>query len=215
MHQRIFRATALAIAVTGLAGCVNTATPLSKNFDQADQYKVRSAQHWNVISADVMNRTLAALQAAGATAGAPVYVATPENAGTFETAFRDMITTRLVEGGASVQAHPVPGQYTVVYHTQVVRHASNMGYYNGGRDFQNLGDGVTVRYGQHNVEAVPAYGPVSAYSGQTGTEMVLTTAVLHQDKFLSRTTDVYYLENVDAGLFQSSFKNIKMKVVNQ
>ncbi|WP_144011804.1 hypothetical protein [Vandammella animalimorsus] len=222
MHQRVFHAAALAVAVAGLVGCGSSAIPLSRNFDQAGQYKVRSAQHWSVISADAANRTAAALEAAGVTQGSPIYVAIPENAGQFEWAFRDMLMTRLVERGAAVQQHPVAGQYTVVYHSQVVRHPSNLWISgHGGRSYYNLGDGVSVRYGHHNTQTTPLSpnydhdGPLPGYSGQTGTELVLTTAVLHNERFLSRTTDVYYLENVDAGLFQSSFKNINMKVVNQ
>ncbi|THU02747.1 hypothetical protein E9531_06485 [Lampropedia puyangensis] len=225
MHQRVFRTTALCLAVAGLVGCGSSAIPLSKNFDQTSQYKVRSAKHWSTISADATNRTVAALEAAGATQSTPLYVALPENASSFDWAFRDMLTTALVDSGATVQAHPVAGQYTVVYHTQVVRHPSNLWVTgHGGRDYYNLGDGVTVRHGAHNIESVPlhqGYGhpELSTYSAQTGTELVLTTAVLHQDRFISRTTDVYYLENVDAGLFGvdngNSLKSVNLKVVNQ
>lgn len=222
MQQRVFRATALLAAIAGLVGCGGNGIPLVKHFEPASQYEVRSAQHWSLISADATDRTIEALEAAGVHQGTPIYVATPDSAGPFDYAFRDLLTTDLVQRGAAVQLHPVPGQYTVVYHAQVVKHPSvySARYAREGDYGYYVGEGVTVRRGLHNTQALPA--PVTAggtYAGNhayaTGTEVILTTAVVHQDRFVSRTTDVYYLKNVDAALFQSSFTNVNLKVVSQ
>lgn len=192
MHQRVLSVAALCLAVASLAGCSSSAIPLSQNFEQTTQHKVRSAQHWNTISADVADRTVVALGAAGATQASPMFVAVPDNASNFDLVFRDMIITDLVERGAAVLSHPQESQYIVVYNAKIVPHSSNQG----------LNGTISSAHG---------------YSAQTGTELVLTTSVLHQGRFVSRTTDVYYLENVDAGLYDAvkSFKSLNMKVVSQ
>lgn len=192
MHQRVWSVTALCLAVAALAGCNSSAIPLSKNFEQTSQYKVRSAQHWNSLSADAADRTVQTLESIGVTQASPFYVALPENPSKFDLAFRDMITTDLVERGAAVQSQPQGSQFYVVYNAQVVPHKSNL-----------------------NLENVPP--PDRNHSPQTGTELVLTTSVINQGRFVSRTTDVYYLENIDAGLYDgvNKFNSLNMKVVSQ
>lgn len=192
MHQRVMSMSALCLAVAGMVGCSSSPIPLSQNFEQTSQYKVRSAQHWNAISADAADRTVDTLESMGVTQASPFYVALPENPSNFDLAFRDMITTDLVERGATVQSQPQASQYYVFYNAQVVPHKSNLA-------LEHLS------------------GPGRGYSAPTGTELVLTTSVLNQGRFVSRTTDVYYLENVDAGLYDvgNKFNSLNMKVVSQ
>lgn len=193
MHQRLLSVSALCLAVAALAaGCSSSAIPLSHNFEQTSQYKVRSAQHWHALSADAADRTVQTLESIGVTQAAPFYVALPEQPSKFDLAFRDMITTDLVERGAAVQSQPQGSQFYVVYNAQVVPHKSNLA-----------------------LEHLSAPGP--GYSAQTGTELVLTTSVINQGRFVSRTTDVYYLENTDAGLYDvgNQFNSLNMKVVSQ
>jgi hypothetical protein len=38
--------------------------------------------------------------------------------------------------------------------------------------------------------------------GPTHTELILTTTIMQGDRYLVRNTDVYYLEDVDATLFE-------------
>ncbi|MDH5856780.1 hypothetical protein E8K88_00225 [Lampropedia aestuarii] len=193
MHQRLLSVSALCLAVAALAaGCTSSAIPLSQNFEQTSQYKVRSAQHWHALSADAADRTVQTLESIGVTQAAPFYVALPEQPSKFDLAFRDMITTDLVERGAAVQSQPQGSQFYVVYNAQVVPHKSNLA-----------------------LEHLSSPGP--GYSAQTGTELVLTTSVINQGRFVSRTTDVYYLENIDAGLYDvgNQFNSLNMKVVSQ
>lgn len=224
MYSKTIRITAVLGAVAVLAGCgtiTQQCAPGVKCLEAPSQYKVSSAGHWDVISKDIISSTLNNLQEAGVTQGTPIYVATPEGASRFDLAFRDFLTTRLVEAGASVHLQPAPGQFTVVYHTQVVRHPSNSGVKAGGQsgDYYYLGEGVAVRRNQHNIMTEDYTGNHAGSTGGfgrvPGTEMILTTSVINGEKFISRKTDVYYVENVDATLFQNSFKNINLKVVNQ
>lgn len=44
----------------------------------------------------------------------------------------------------------------------------------------------------------------SQYSGgPTHTEVILTTTIMQGDRYLARNTDVYYVEDSDATLFQA------------
>ena len=43
--------------------------------------------------------------------------------------------------------------------------------------------------------------------GPTHTELVLTTTVTGEGRYMSRKTDVYYVEESDASLFYGAYKN--------
>ena len=65
--------------------------------------------------------------------------------------------------------------------------------------------------------AAADYAASVSSGGPTNTELILTTTVSNRGRFVSRKTDVYYLENVDAPLFMRSapaFKPVNLRVVS-
>lgn len=219
--------TAAAGAALVLAGCANAPIPLAKNFELTSQYKVRSAGHWDLLSRDVVSQTRATLEKAGYAADAPLYVALPANPSTFDTAFRDFLITKLVQGGANVQANP-GGALEVSYHTQLVRHNSDRPHFIPGQ-YTMLAAGLMAAYGLRNehidtkllgvlgLTVAADYASSINSGGPTNTEMVLTTTVMRGNQYVVRKTDVYYLENVDAPLFLKPeyYRAVNMKVVSQ
>ena len=60
------------------------------------------------------------------------------------------------------------------------------------------------------------FGASIGSGGPTNTEMILTTTVTRAGQYVSRKTDVYYLENADTPLFtRPSYRNVNLKVVAQ
>lgn len=210
-----------------LAGCSNAPIPLAKNFELTSQYKVRSAGHWELVSRDVAAQTRSALEKAGYGASTPMHVAPPPNPTAFDLAFRDFLITEFVQSGATVHQQPGAG-LDVTYHAQVVRHNSDRPHFIPGQ-YTMLAAGIMAAYGlrhEHvDTQLLAALGLTAAADyassinsgGPTNTELVLTTTVSRGGQYLSRTTDVYYLENADTPLFlrPSHYRAVNMKVVSQ
>ncbi len=189
----IYKKLGLGLAVAGMAaaltGCGTPPVPLTKNFAESSQYKVRAAGHWDAMSRDVAERTRENLARSGMNPDTPLFVTLPQNASAFDTGFRDLLITRLIDAGAKVQTAP-GSPLEVTYNAQVVKtpgHA-NVGIY---------------------TEEQSAAG--------SNTEVILTTTVTNNGLFVSRETDVYYLANADVPLFAKSshYRPTNMKVVGQ
>ena len=116
----------------------------------------------------------------------------------------------------------------VTYQTQVVRHDSPRPHFVP-HQFTIITAGLMAAYGlrlEHldakllaglGLAAAADYGASVSSGGPTNTELILTTTVSNRGRFLSRKTDVYYLENVDAPLFMRSapaYKPVNMRVVS-
>ena len=225
MKHLTSRTGALALVLAALAGCAQSPIPVSGNFDLTEQKKVRSAGHWQIVARDAAKQTLRMLDTAGVAENARLTVVMPDKASAFEKTFHDMIVTEIVQTGRRVTtSEQNPLQLT--YKVQVVVHNSPRPHFVPGF-FTALAGGVSVAYGLRNAHldthllsglglAVAADQGSSQYSGgPTATELVLTTSAGTPDQILSRKTDVYYLENVDATLFKQAPEFKTLKVVSQ
>ncbi|MBS0467138.1 MAG: hypothetical protein JSS31_12620 [Proteobacteria bacterium] len=219
--------TAAAGAVFALAGCGSAPIPLSNNFELTNQYKVRSAGHWELVSRDVVAQTRATLEKAGYAATTPMHVVAPAQSSAFDLGFRDFLITEFVQGGATVQQNP-GAVLEVSYNTQLVRHNSDRPHFIPGQ-FTMLAGGIMAAYGlrhEHlDTKLLATLGLTTALDyvnsinsgGPTNTELILTTTVSRAGQYVARKTDVYYIENADTPLFllPSHYRAVNMKVVSQ
>lgn len=223
-HHTHTGAVALALAAL-LAGCAQSPIPVSGNFDLTEQKKVRSAGHWQVVARDAAQQTLKMLDTAGVASNARLTVAAPDKATAFEKTFHEMLVTELVKTGRRVTlSEQTPLQ--ISYKVQVVVHNSPRPHFVPGF-YTALAAGVSAAYGLGTAHldaqlvgglalAAAADHGSSVYSGgPTATELVLTTSAGTPEQILSRKTDVYYLENVDATLFKQAPEYKNLKVVSQ
>lgn len=213
MHRRV--STPLFAISCGLslllAGCATSPIPLAENFELTTQKKVRSAGHWELLSRDVVTQTRAFMENSGLASEVAYYVAEPEAASVFEKAFREFLITDMVQAGQPVSMNPgVPVHVT--YDVQVVRHNSDRPHFVPGQ-FTMIATGLAAAYGVSTMHVdaqrlavigAAAGGDYLASinsGGPTNTEIILTTTLSSGGMYLARTTDVYYLENTDVGLF--------------
>lgn len=221
----------LCCVVAALAGCAVSPLPLAENFPLTVQKKVRSAGHWNQLSHDVVAQTLASLEKAGATPQSTLHVAMPENASDFDRAFHEFLITELVQAGRRVSPSN-NAMLTVSYQTQIVKHNSERPHFIPGR-YTTLTAGLYVLHGlnQLSLDALAGgvlgiagaadYAASASTGGPTATELILTTTVTGGERYLSRKTDVYYVEESDSTLFASLQRDPRliapqtMKVVAQ
>ena len=211
MITKTLKLMALGCAAAVMAGCVTSPIPVSENFPLTVQPKVRSAGHWNLVSKDVVAQTLESLTRVGTSAG--LYVSLPANATTFDKAFREFLITELVKSGRVVRQAP-DNAIEVSYQVQLVRHESPRPQFVPGK-FTMITAGLYALYGLHaehldmklagglGLAAVADYVASVDSGGPTHTEMILTTTVATGGRYLARKTDIYYLQDEDATLFQT------------
>jgi len=149
----------------------------------------------------------------------PVCVEAPAGeASSFSRSFHEFLVTRLVQGGAKVVSQPADDGVRLSYDTQVVRHHSARPPLVPGEATVLAAGLQVVRWDmakQLNRIAVVGVADLvgSTLSSSTSTELILSTSVMRGAQYLSRKTDVYYLEDVDASLFERAPRSGEMKVV--
>lgn len=225
MKRSFLTGGSAALLMVMLGGCAQSPIPVSGNFDLTEQKKVRSAGHWQLVSRDAVKETLKLLDDAGVASNARLAVVPPEKSSGFDKVFHEMLTTELVRSGRRV-ALSAQNVVQVSYTVQLVEHKSARPHFVPGI-YTMLTAGVGVVYGLRNqhsdtkmigalgVAGIADYVSSVNSGGPTHTELVLTTTAGTPDQILSRKTDVYYIEDVDAPLFKTAPEFKAMKVVNQ
>lgn len=212
------RSSILAILLGGAlaAGCAPYGwIPAAEPFPESSLRTAMSAQHWDVIANDAALQT-AALRDKAALQGRALHVFRDADGSPFSRAFHNLLVSRLVNQGLAVATQP-EGAVEVRYETQVVRHPGSAGGLAPAGALLPLSNGVVVARQAAVGEGVAPGGivwlnaavpPIDyGYSypylyGPTRTELVVTTSLIDGGRFLQRKTDVYYLENAEAWLFE-------------
>lgn len=221
MISRSLKPAALCCVIAALAGCASSPIPVAENFQITSQKKVRSAGHWNLLSQDVIEQTVISLDNASATPQTTLYVALPANPSDFDLAFHEFLVTGLVQKGRRVMSTDT-AMLTLSYQTQIVTHNSDRPHFMPGRftAMTALGAGLYAMYNVANplsadataIAALALAGAAdlgaSVYTGgPTHTELILTSTVTGAGRYMSRKTDVYYVEESDTSLFRNMVKD--------
>lgn len=218
----------LASAGLALTACSSVPLPQAQNLAYADQYQVRSAGLWDLAARDVVAQTLDTLQKAGADRATPIHVQQPQPGSGFERGWREFVTTKLVQSGATVLSAPEPAGLLLTYQAQAITYLGPRPQAVPGQSVP-LADGLTVVHGpgpgQPDRQLPAAPEPAAAGGpgpmGATHTVLTLTTTVARGSQYLARRTDVYYLEDAGVPLFLAPepgpepFPVKAMKVVEQ
>ncbi|MDP3211458.1 hypothetical protein [Methylotenera sp.] len=197
-----------------LTACA-TNIPQAKNFESTAQRKAMAVQHWGVIATDAVERTKLALARQAPLAGSPLYVSDNSNTD-FGRAFRKYMIAGLIDAGYAVSATK-QGAIEVGYEAQVIRHASSfdpktLGYQpgmatGGVTGFWVLRD--ALKYGSSTAFAVGSVAVAGAYDGykavnpgETGVELLVSTSIIHNSRYVMLNADAYYIEKDEAWLFE-------------
>jgi hypothetical protein len=192
------------------SGCYSQ-VPLAVNHPLTTQPKIKASHHWDVMADDVAVQTMASLAKHPDLDGETLYVAPAKERTVFGDAFRTFLITRLVNRGARVSKEP-EGAIRLCYETQLVRHNSSR-YAHVPGTMTTLAAGVwvvrdlvsstasTVGPVAIGAAGLADYGLGHYSGGPTNVELIVTSSIACDDLYLSRKTDVYYLENADLELF--------------
>lgn len=195
-----------------LAGCASQ-VPIPSAHPISYQKKAMAAHHWDVLADDVSGQTAAALSGDSPLKQHPLYVAPARENTTFNRAFRDLLITRLVNRGFDVRTTKAGG-LEVSYETQLVQHRSERQAYQPGTltalavgllvarnvAVNMTGDGQ-IAAGLGLVAAGDFGSSLAAGHPATKTELIVTTSISRDGRYLMRKSDIYYLEDADRPLF--------------
>jgi hypothetical protein len=203
--------TVLLLAGCGmlLVGCASQ-VPIATTYPISTQRKAKASHHWDVLAEDVAQQTLRTLAANESLAGRNVHVLPPPDRTPFNRAFSNFLITRLVNRGMPVSERP-DDAVTVQYETQLVRHGSNRyAHLPGSLTVLTAGVWVFRDLAWSSSGALPAsllmagladWGMGYLAGGATPTELVVTTSILEDGRYVMRRSDIYYLEDTDLALF--------------
>ena len=209
------------LAATLLAGCGTLDVPRADNYPATGQKKARAVHHWDVLAGDVAARV--AEKIASWPAGEyPIHVTVADKS-SFNAGFLKLLTVHLLNRGVLLSTVPTAVELEV--QTQLVQHESGApsslsiplaGTVLGAgvgvwRDWRvhypertllpgvatalGVGVGLALDMAQRHTQGAAAGGP-------TRTEVLVTTTLKTQDRYLAGSADMYYIERADAALYQ-------------
>lgn len=192
-------------------GCArHDGRPVQAYFDVEPEYKLKSAKHWRVVANDVARNVRKHVK----DPETQVHVQGGADSGSvFSRVFASQLRSSLFEQAIAVTPYEA-GSHSVQVNVDTVRHVTLPNYIPGSVSILALG--VKVLRETHRVgapfpeelgQAVVAGGADALLSyreeqKRPSVEVVLTTSITHQGRFVFHNTDTYYLDDVDICLFR-------------
>ena len=213
------RFVAALLCIPLISGCSQLAgMPSADPFPDAVLRKAKSAEHWNVIAGDVAAQT-AGLKSRPEIQGKPLFVSLSGDNSDFSRGFQSMLISKLVNGGLNVATKP-DGAVEVKYEAQVVRHLAGQGNYQPGTVAALAGGILVAReiaVGNASytgkaigvaalVAGAELLGANAKLHSATNTEVIITTSLIDNHRFLMRRTDIYYVEDAEGAMFEAPFR---------
>jgi len=198
-----------------LGSCSRIPQPAS--YAYSEQQKMQAAHHWDVLASDVANQINNRLIITDFVDKA-VYVkttcgddASPCEQGQttqFNEGFRDLLITRLVNFGVPTSLEKKVSDIEVNYKVQVVYHASNRYTLPPGTlsvitaavsVFRHAPSTIQMLALAAGIDIANSAGPVNGHY-----EVIITTSMVADEKYLFRTSDIYYINDPDFWHYQNA-----------
>lgn len=208
------RTTLVLCFLAFFTGCARIPEPTG--YQHTTQPKMQAAYHWIVLASDVANRINNQLVLSDYPR-TPVYVRetcgnedTPcaaNQSSPFTEAFRDLLITELVRFGVPVRHTPDEDALTVHYKVQLVYHQSNRVRTIQPGVLTSIATGIMVfRNFPHELGTIAAVGLLDFFNAtavnSSNNEVIITTSMIAKEKYLFRTSDVYYINDKDSGHYR-------------
>lgn len=218
--------TLICVLTLGCAGCSRIPQPVT--YDFSEQQKMQAAHHWDVLANDVanqINKTLLRYDYVSS----PVFVRatcgtenTPCAAGEttqFNEGFRDLLITQLVRFSVPTSAVESPDAIIVNYKVQVVYHRDKRRAARPPGVLTALSTAVSVlRWSSIDIQAIGAGAALdlgySATDDAGQYEIIITTSMISGSKYLFRTSDIYYINDLDFWQYQNNAQTREIQISN-
>lgn len=209
-----------------LFGCASP-VPVAQNFPASLQKVARTAHHWDVVANDVVDQTIAAINSTPVMQNRAIFVPRLADASAFDASFRDFLITSMVNrnlpvsvcGSSALQKSGFTlenPEMKIHYDARVIQHRAGVPKYVPGL-YTALGAGVAVlrnaaaadlTRGEGNIGII-GFGALldtvrANVALPTSTELLLTTTIEEDNRFIMRRSDIYYVPDGDVNLFVDS-----------
>jgi hypothetical protein len=213
----LMRTTAfIALLSLFLGSCARIPEPVG--YEYSEQPKMQAAYHWDVLASDVANQInneliindyLQTPVYVKATCGDENSPCEPNQTSSFNEAFRDLLITELVKFGVPVQQEKIEEAITVHYKVQVIYHKAQRVRTIRPGLMTSIATGIMVfRNVPHEFKTIAAAGMVdfmnTAAVKSSAHEVIITTSMVAKERYLFRTSDIYYINDRDYFQYQDS-----------
>ncbi len=196
--------------------CACTRLPQPASYDYSEQQKMQAAHHWDVLAWDVANQINNQLIQSDyidmavfvkETCSTDQVPCPPGETTTFNESFHDFLKTRLYEFGVTTRKKPDPKAISVNYKVQVVyhrheRHALQPGFFTAISTaiivLRDLGSNAQILGIGAGLDLINSTQPLAGHY-----EIIITTSMVKNNKYLFRTSDVYYVNDDDFWHYQN------------
>lgn len=209
----------LFLILAGMTLCLVSACirlPQPQGFLYSDQRKMQAAHHWNVLANDVASRISSELLRQNYL-NAAVYVrhscGSSDACGSdatfpFDEGFNDLLTTQLVNFGVNTLVTEEDA-LIVEYKVQVIQHRANRRQWPQPGMLTALTAGILVfrdaPWDIATLAAAAAIDTLNATSVTSGRhEIVITSSIIDGNKYVMRTSDLYYINDTDYWQYQQA-----------
>ena len=202
--------------------------PEPTGYVHSEQNKMQATHHWDVLAADIANQINNELILSDYL-DIPVFVretcgdensSCPSPGATvFEESFRDLLITNLVTLGVPTSQKPDKGTLTINYKTQTVYHHRNKWRTLKPGLLTTLTAGVLViRNAPSEIAWLAAAGTAdlaqSSYITSSNFEVLVTTSVIADGRYLFRNSNIYYINDQDSWHYQKPFSPAEINLTS-
>lgn len=210
----MMRAGSLVLLILFLSSC--SRLPLPASYALSEQQKMQAAHHWDVLAYDVANQINNRLISSDnvdkevfvkATCGNEATPCGPGQTTQFNEGFRDLLITRLVNFGVPTSNTKRDMDIEINYKVQVIYHAARR-FTTGPGVLTALSTAINVfRNAPSGLQLLALGGALdiaNAAAPQNGHyEVIITTSMVTAQKYLFRTSDIYYINDPDFWHYQN------------
>lgn len=208
------------------SGC--TRIPQPATYANSEQQKMQAAHHWDILANDVASQINKALLA-NDYVSEPVFVretcgsenspCQPGETTQFNEGFRDLLITQLVRFGVPTSTEENKEAIVVNYKVQVVYHRDKRYAVRPPGILYVLTAAVSVlRYAPGEIQALAAAGFLDMANSATDDaeqyEIIITTSMITGNKYLFRTSDIYYINDLDFWHYQNNAQTREIQITN-
>ncbi len=211
----MIRAVLILFLVLLCSGCTRIPQPAS--YAHSEQQKMQAAHHWDVLANDVANQINNQLIQSDLIDKA-VFVKTTcgtdgipcERGETplFNEGFRDFLITRLVNYGVPTSNDKKISDIEVNYKVQVVYHLGQRSSFPPGMLTALTAIVTVLRHASGEIQAIAlaaGFDIANSAGPRNGHyEVIITTSMVTDEKYLFRTSDIYYIEDSNFWHYQNS-----------
>lgn len=208
------------LLVLFLAGCAGQYTeyPEAKTYPHSTQQKMQAAYHWQVLAANEAKLISSKVPANGSVYlahSSSKYEDGPTSSGIFNSTYRDLLTSELVNSGVIVSTSEPRATHKLMFNVNTIEHTDRNslppkpGASTGVLSFIAALGASARNWNEPALALIPlmAASDLRQYwsddTSESVTEVVITTRVTSSDQVVSSNSSIYYFNSGDFNHYQS------------